>query len=274
MNMSAQDLYIKYEKVFIPEIVKIQKDKLEHYSFIETVSAGSNIGHILNGGNYYYLCLSRDETIRIELRVDEPLGYKRQTIDELRQMAQAFDKAHKIDSTKGYGKHRKKHTRIVNTPIWDTGMLWLHRMQDKYIINIITGQQIHLGKHREEIFNKTGLSNHSLSLILNAGIETKNWCFMGERLDKQTWQQYFENKSGHYKSNEEYIRTCFVKDKMVIYFSTLRNTANDLSVSPECLRQALIQNEESILGYKIIKLTPEEYDQRLCWKNPLHQTQP
>lgn len=274
MDMSADELYIKYEKVFIPEIVKIQKDKLDDYSFIKTIEAGSCFAHILQGGNYYYLCLSKDDTIRVELRINEPLGFKRQKEEELYEMAEKFNKAYKVDKTKGYGHRKRKYERVVSTPVWDTGMLWVHRMYNKHLINTITGQHIDLSQHREEIFKATGLSNHTLNLILNTGIESKNWCYKGERLDGQSWDDYFKNKSSHYKTNDEYIRTCFTKDNIIIYFSNLRNTAMDLAVSPEFLRQALIQNEESIVGYKIIKLTPEEYDQKLYWKNQLHQTQP
>lgn len=271
--METNDSYIKYEKVFIPEVTKIQKDKLENYNFVETIQAGGSFGHILQGGNYYYMCLSKDDTIRIELRINEPLGFKRENVQDLYDMASSFEKAYATDKTKAYNYNRRKYERVVNTPVWDTGMLWYHRMHNKYLINTVTGKEISLCQQRQNIFDITGLTNHTLNCILNTGVEAKNWCYKGDRIDKQTWQQFFENKKNHYKTNEEYLHTCFKKDNSIIYFVNLRTTAIDLGVSPEFLRQSLLQNATVIAGYSVIKMTSEEYDKILCWQTPSHQTQ-
>jgi len=267
MNMITTDSnYIKYEKVFIPEIIKVHKDKLENYNFLKTISAGDGSGHILQGGNYFYMCLSKDDTIRIESKVNEPLGFKRSDINDLYLMASKFDKAYEVDKKRKYNTNSRKFKRIVTVPVWDTSLLWQDRMHNEYIINTVTGENIHLLDGRKHVFDKTGLSNHTLSIILTTGVESKNWCYKGQRLDGQSWDDFFKNKAKHYKSNDEYIHTIFKNDKSVIYFVNLKTTGIDLGVSAEYLRQALIDKKTKINNYEIIRLSPDEYRQRLYWQ--------
>ena len=266
--------YIKYEKVFIPEIIRIQKDKLENYTFLKTITAGASNGHILQGGNYFYMCLSKDDNITVESKVHEPIGFRRTDVNDLYIMADTFDKVYATDKSRTYNYNKRKFEKVVNVPVWDTGMLWHHRMYQKYLINTVTGEEIHLSEGRTKVFEKTGLTNHTLNSILTTGVEAKNWCYKGDRTDGQTWEQFFENKSTHYKTNQEYIHTCFKKDNSIIYFVNLRTTGTDLGVSPELLRISLVENKSEIAGYQVIKMTPEEYAQKLFWKNQLHQTQP
>jgi hypothetical protein len=275
MNMSEQDLsFIKYEKVFIPEIIKIQKDKLDNYTFIKTISAGSSQGHILKGKDNHFMCLSKNDYITIESREKEPLGFKRSDVNELYVMAASFDKAFANDKATSCNSNKIKWQKVVAVPVWDTSVLWHHRMHNKFLINVVTKEEIDLSyKSKQKIFDITGLSNHSLTSIVFVGIQAKNWCYKGERLDGKTWEEFFENKAKNYNPDEKYIHTCFKKNNSLIYFVNLRTTALDLGVTPEFLLQALSQNRDDVVGYKIINLTAQEYAQRLFYKTQSHQTQ-
>lgn len=242
----------RYEKVYIPEMLEVKKNSLEHYEFIKTIRAGSGFGHILHCGDDFIMCLRRDDKVCVEKRIMEPLGFKRKTIEELEDMAETFNIAYDQEKKRMFSADSKKYVKIVKPIPFDTSVLWHIRMQGKYLINTITGSEIHLGKLKKYVVAETGLNTHLLYSIIKQGVEIRNWCLKGERLDGKTWDEYFdENK--HARSNPEYYNIYFERDNITVHLRSLRQAAKDLDVSHETLRRALIEKYDTINGYKIMR---------------------
>ena len=70
-----------YDKIYLPVFLRFNKEKLLHYRYIKTINAGSTNAHILQGGNEYFMCLSKDEYISAEERTMEPMGFRKNSIE-------------------------------------------------------------------------------------------------------------------------------------------------------------------------------------------------
>ncbi len=242
----------RYEKIYMPKFLPKNKNEVEHYEFIKTVNAGSSKGHIFLGANEYIMSLSKSDNIKVEERSLEPVGFRRKTIEELEILANkfqdTFDQERKIKQINS----SSKYSRVVKPPVLKQHLFWTDRMVDKYLINVVTGEEIHLAIVRRDIINKANITNHLLDCIIRDGLEANNWTYKGERLDGKSWEEYFKAKS-HYKTNFEYVGTYFTKDNKKIPYKTLRSTAFEMGISHETLRLALKNNQSEVFGYKIIK---------------------
>lgn len=263
----------KYERIYLPKMLSIPKRELEHYTFIKTIPAGSGIAHILRGGNDFFLCIrsKKDDFIRVEERLMEPLGFRRSSIEALEEIAARFDKVYNDDlrSYKGYNGASRKWDNAVKIPstiMWDEP--WHIRMRGYFIINTITGEEVSLGLSKAEISSRTRLTSHLINVIVKNGVEAGvhgMWAFKGERLDGLTWEQFFnkdipkppvERKMKHpiihYKVREALRGITFVKENITIKFSTLRQTSQDVGISHETLRKLLMAKADTVKGFKIV----------------------
>jgi hypothetical protein len=182
-----------YDRVYIPNVLRIPKDKLDHYIFLKTIRAGGSYGHIVNGGNYYYLCLSKNEFISVEQRTMEPIAFRRSSIIELENLASIFNAAIRKEIEKPYRRKSKKYKQIVNPPNIDYGKNWSDRMKNHYIINVNTKKEIELSMPKSNLIKEIKLTTHLLDCILRDGIMINDWVYKGERLDGLTWDQYLHN---------------------------------------------------------------------------------
>lgn len=180
----------KTERVYIPVILKFPKDGLEHYKYIKTIDAGSSMGHILQAGDCYYMCLSADDTIRVEERIMEPFGFRRNTIQELVELADIFNEAYRKEIEKQPRANQKMHPKTTVPPNLNMSVGWMTRVEGCKLINIKTLQTVSLEQTKAEITRQTGLSVHLLNVILREGIMAKDWCFYGQRLDGFSWEEY------------------------------------------------------------------------------------
>jgi hypothetical protein len=193
-----QFLRYKYQKVYLPTIITVPLDKLEHYVYIKTVDRGAGLGHIISGFNVYYLCLRNDKTIRVDEAIYEPMGFRRKTIEECEKLAKTFKDAYEYN--KLYGKAPRE--RILRTnlkkvvyPADLNGSLMRNaRMDGKYLINTKTAEQVHLALHMADILRATGLKNYNqVDTVVNCGYEMMDWCYMGQRIDGKTWDEHFNS---------------------------------------------------------------------------------
>ena len=252
------DAFNRYEKVYVPDIIKVDKTSLEHYQYIKTIKAGSSFGHILHCGDDFMMCLRKDDTIPVEEKIMEPIGFKRKSIEELEKLAETLNVAYKRDLKRITLNNLKNYAKIVEPAPMNTFIFWTERMKDKYLINTATGKEVYLGKVKKYILQETGLTAMMLNLILKEGIEIRNWCYKGKRIDGKDWNVYLAEKNHHIKSNPDYYNICFKKDDIVIYLKSIRQSATQLGVSHETLRKALKNNEQSVNGYSIERYKPEQ----------------
>lgn len=182
-----------YERIYVPVFLKYNKAQLPHYNFIKTISAGDTNGHIIQGGNYYFMCLSRDDNISAEEKTMEPMGYRRRSIDELQSLADVFCAAYASETTRGYNSINRRHPKAVVPPVLNMRLEWHERMKNHYIINVSTKQQFHLAESKTQVAAQCKLTIHLLNVIIRDGSMAKNWCYKGQRLDGLTWEQYFDS---------------------------------------------------------------------------------
>jgi hypothetical protein len=234
----------KYERVYIPKFLYIPKKKLEHFVFIKTIDAGSGRGHIIMGGGNYYLCLRQDDCISVEERTMMPMGFRAKTIAELEALVKTFTVASKNAPAFSYNTSARKWNRTVEPPRLDYTVPWHVRCRGHYIINVVTGEEVHLGLSKPEISAKTSrLTYHLIDCIVLHGYECLNWVYKGTRLDGDTWEQYFEKRAKkHYKQT--------------VHYSSLRRTADEIGTSHETLRQLLHTGATEVGNFKIIYCDP------------------
>jgi len=236
----------------MPKFLPKNKNEIEHYSFIKTIDAGSSKGHIFLAANEYIMSLSKTDNVKVEERSLEPVGFRRENIQELETLANKFQEAYIEENKIIQVNTTLKYKRVVKPPVLKPYLWWTERMKDKYLINLVTGEEIDLSLVRREIINKANITNHLLDCIIRDGLEANNWTYKGERLDGKSWEEYFNGKT-HYKTNFEYVGTYFIKDNKKIPYRTLRSTAFEMGISHETLRLALKNNQSEVFGYKIVK---------------------
>jgi len=183
-----------YDKIYLPVFLRFNKEKLMHYTFIKTINAGSTNAHILQGGNDYYMCLSKDEYISAEERTMEPMGFRKNSIEALEKLAETFIKAYKNETKSIYSSINRRTTSTVIAPKLNETEHWHIKMQNHYIINIKTKQEVHLGANKGDICTQCGLTIHLLNVILRDGICGRDWCYKGTRVDGLTWPEYFSSR--------------------------------------------------------------------------------
>ena len=180
-----------YDKIYLPVFLRFNKEKLLHYRFVKTINAGSTNAHILQGGNEYFMCLSKDEYISAEERTMEPMGFRKNSIEALEKLAETFIKAYKNETKSIYSSVNRRTASTVMAPKLNETEHWHIKMQNHYIINIKTKQEVHLGGNKGDICRQCGLTVHLLNVILRDGICGRDWCYKGNRIDRLTWAEYF-----------------------------------------------------------------------------------
>ena len=202
LDYANDDLYLrtKYQKVYLPDIIDVPLSKLEHYTHVSTVMAGSRYGHIIKYNtldNLYYLCLRDDDNIRVDSVTYDIMGFRKKSKEECEKLAKVFTDAKEYDEL--YGKPartprvlRRNLVRAVKPPILNRDLIRQDRFFDKYLINVKTGKEVHLALHMNGIVKETGLKNNvQVDTIVNCGYILSDWCYKGERYDGKTWEQYF-----------------------------------------------------------------------------------
>ena len=182
-----------YKRVYIPSFLKFHKSELMHYKFIKTIDAGSSMGHIIQGGNEYYMCLSQDDNIRVEQLTMEPMGFRRSSITQLESLADVFNVAMQSEVERTYNSTSRGHPKVVIPPDLNMSLDWCQRMNNHYIINVINQQEVHMAAVKGDIAAQCGLSIHLLNGIIRDGIQAKNWCYKGRRIDGFSWPEYFNS---------------------------------------------------------------------------------
>lgn len=240
----------RYEKVYIPVVLRINKYRVEHYTYLDTIKAGNSTAHILFGGGIYYMCISRDDNVSVEEKTMEPIGFRNEKLEQLKLLADKFNGARRSDYGDIIDTHRRKWKKVVHPMRCDGNLTWWQRMQNQYIINTINGQEIPLAQRRKDLSAKINISESLISAMFRQGVEIKHWCYKGKRLDGLSWEEYFSGKR-----NDEFFHTnlLFKKGDEEIYYETLRETGKNIGVSHQTLRMALINNLDTINGYSIIR---------------------
>lgn len=244
-----------YEKMYVPVVLRKHKQQIEHYEFIKTITAGSSFGHIVYGGGSYYMCMSKDEELPIEEKFDIPLGFRRDKIEDLEALAKVFDDLYNDENNKPFFSGRRRWQKTVDRPKFDYSLPWTERMKGRSIIHTLTGKEIKLDQPRTLIMEEAGLTSHLLNCVVGEGTEIRNWCYKGNRLDGQSWEDYIKNKGNNEtkKTNlNQYSKISFRKGHIVVYYNTLRQTCVDIGVSYETLRKALVSKQSSVNGFEII----------------------
>lgn len=247
----------KYQKVFIPEFITVHKEKLDGYKYIKTIDAGSNSGHILFGEGLYFMCMRKDDYIKVDKGIMEPIGFRRKDIAELERLAATFVSARDRRPIRFDRKESRRKYQLVTVPMhFQTEIRWHIRMEGYFLINNTTGQEIHLGgKSKVDVANEIGVTTHQIDSMISDGIEAHNWCFKGTRLDGLTWEEYFTPRQ-HHKSRADFNCVKFVgPEGHEVNFLSIRKTAARLGVNYECLRMALINRKDKIGQYTIVRPT-------------------
>lgn len=237
-----------YQKLVMPVFLRKHKEEVDGYTFIKTILCGSSNAHILKGNDDYYMCVSRNDHIAVEEDQNYPVGYKRSSLIELENMAESYNKLYNKENKNAWAG-RRKWKKVVERPKYDYSLPWNERMKEKTIINILTKEEIDLSLPRLEIMKKTGLSSHLLNTITLDGNEVRGWCYKGKRLDNQSWEDFLNNQTNQIS---EYNGIHFVKDGNKIPYITLRDTSQQIGISYETLRKAIVARDEEVNGYKII----------------------
>lgn len=182
-----------YTKQYMPNILRVDKDKLEHYNFIETVDVGGGHAHILSGGGDYFLCFSKNDEISTEERLMEPLGFRRRSIDDIKALADMFYKNYHTEHKRVYvSRNRYKPQTVTEPQRLDQTILWHERMVGRYIVNLSTGKCVHLGNtEKHDICKMLNITSHALTVISFDGKEKMGWCGLLPRMDKVEWKDYF-----------------------------------------------------------------------------------
>jgi hypothetical protein len=183
-----------YDRLYLPVFIKYNKALLPHYTFIKTINAGSSNAHILHSSNGYYMCFSKDENVSAEQRTMEPMGFRRNSIELLIKLADAFITAYKNETKSIYSSVNRRTPSTVMAPKLNETEHWHTKMQNHYIINIKTKQEVHLGGNKGDICTMCGLTIHLLNVILRDGICGRDWCYKGTRVDGLTWDIYFSSR--------------------------------------------------------------------------------
>lgn len=186
----------KYEHQYIPNILRIDKCEFPHHQYIKTIDAGEGRAHILQGPNDYFLCLSKNECVSTEERIMKPLGFRRDSIEKLQAIADKFNTAKEIKLSKNRPvRLNPLYRKVVEIPTFDITQPWQDRMQNHFLINVETKEEMDLSQYKNDISKKCNITLHLLTCILNFGIVGKNWCYKGNRVDKMTWEEYFISKN-------------------------------------------------------------------------------
>lgn len=249
----------KYENVYIPKFTQYRKDNVPGYKFIESVEIGKRSGHIIFGNGEYYLCLRRGDGISYYDRLKEPMGFRRDTIEELRAIADSLRDAIKREiMEKNWGKpyliKRKKYRLVSKVPNYNLEKPWHIRMAPYKLVNLYTREVLQLGDHQEKTARYISVNNNVFKTIISKGIEANGWCLMTERLDGQSWEKVLEKKK-HYKSRVDFFACSFFNKVTgeTVPFISCRKTSPRLKVTHERLRQALINHDGTINGFMIIR---------------------
>ena len=200
-----QYLRTKYAKVYLPTIIEVPIDKIEHYTFIKTVSAGNLLGHIIKHNtirDVYYLCLrDNSNTIKVDQANYDIMGFRKTKIEDCEKLAKTFHDAHIREQTGPDGKPnvfanirtiQKNLVKVVVPPELDYNLPRRERYKDKCLINIKTKEKVDLSQGMSVIVQQTGLkSNLHVDMIIRCGYLLHDWTYKGERLDGKTWTDYF-----------------------------------------------------------------------------------
>lgn len=83
----------RYQRVVVPDIIYIPRDKLENCSYIKTARAGHGTAHIMSRGKYYYVCLRPDNNIPFDNDTQEILGFRRNSLHDCDKLLDIFNVA-------------------------------------------------------------------------------------------------------------------------------------------------------------------------------------
>ncbi len=247
-----------HEPIFIPIFIRVDKQNVPEYKFIETIEIGNRHGHVLHGCNRYFLCVSDDENVSTEHCFVHPLGYSRKTLQEIREFAKKM--VERIIGTSTYAnvKGFQEYEKLTIVPKIDMTKKWHVRNEGLKLINVNSLQECNLTQHRIAVLKSTGLSNHLLGRILDHGECIYNWALKVDRLDKIPWERIAKKQhKRHYKQKEHYIDAVFTNQytQKRYSYTTVEDTAGDLRVDREILRQALA-NKKTQIGNWIITHEP------------------
>ena len=104
-----------YQRLIVPTVIYISKDKLDNYNYIKTIRAGHGSAHIISGGNYYYICLRNDDNIAFDSETNEPFGFRRNSIQECEKLSTTFNIA--------ADKEIKKRAKFICPPLDEDSVL-------------------------------------------------------------------------------------------------------------------------------------------------------
>lgn len=247
----------KYQKIYLPKIIEVKLSELKGFTHIKTIDAGRMTGHIIkdNATKEYTMCLSQTDTIKVDEAVYRPLGYTRFNIEELEKLAQSFIKVYKNKSriSTSLRIYRKDLKKVVHPPVIDITKNWSIRMAGHKLINTKTKQEVDLGMAKLQVSKTIGLKGTFVDTMILTGLEIRDWCYKGKRIDGRTWEEYFSGA----KPKEQIYDTVnflkFVKGSKVINYVNLRHTAEELGTHNKKLAYVLRSNKDEICGYKIIR---------------------
>lgn len=247
----------KYQKIYLPKIIEVKLTDIKGFTYIKTIDAGRMNGHIIkdNATKEYIMCLSQTDTIKVDEAVYRPLGYTRFNIEELEKLAQSFIKVYKNKSriSTSLRIYRKDLKKVVYPPIIDITKNWPIRMTGHRLINTKTKQEVDLGVSKLQVSKTIGLKGTFIDTMILTGLEIRDWCYKGKRIDGRTWEEYFSGAKPKEQIYDTVNYLKFVKDGKEINYVNLRHTAEELGTHNKKLAYALRSNKEEICGYKIIK---------------------
>lgn len=253
------DQYIRaqYQKIYLPKIIDVNINEIKGFTYIKTVDAGRLKGHIIkdNKVNEYVMCLSKSDIIKVDEMPYRPLGYTRFSIEELEKLAGTFLHAYKnrhntSQSLRIFRRHLKQ---VVEPPMLDMTQNWSIRMAGHKLINTKTKQEIDLSKSKLSIASSIDLKLPFIDMMVLTGLQVKDWCYKGKRIDGRTWEEYFSGAKPKEQIYDTINYLKFVKDGKEIEYVNLHHTAEMLGTHNKKLAYALRSNKQEICGYKIIK---------------------
>lgn len=237
-------------------IVSFPKTSAPDLTFIKTTPVGSLKGHILTDAVYFYLCLSKNDTIRINTAPHNyyVMGFRRESMDEIDYLIQTNFRMAPADD------HKLKNGVVL--PITNPSDSYMYRVEHTEILNVRTGHIFSICNSKANTMRTFGFNGWNLDKLMLAGGMVGNWVMYKNRIDGKSWESIVGFKPIRVKSvtsaewynydterHPVYMKSfVFIKGKVKILTSTPSDFSNITGVPSNLVLNLFSRGGDGLVG--------------------------
>lgn len=202
-------------------IVSFHKTKYPNHKYLKTVPVGRVAGHIITNHKHYWLCLSSNDNIKVNIANGYIMGFQRDSLEELDQLL--------ATNLKMDEKSRVAANGIVVPPN-TRGEYWPYRVQHARLLHISTGNVFPIAIPRSNLMSIFGFNAWHIRKLLEDGEIVRGFVYYAPRRDGYSWDRVCKSPIKQAVARPNMMMTIKSEGKGEVYYHSYLLTKGNASL--------------------------------------------